>query len=994
MIVPALVGADGRVKIELRLGGGLVTPWWDTVRRYAVGLTMLFWSPDALPAAVPVCRFVSCGKADRGWHRPLPGKASFKAQLEAQAILSDGWRTPEDWGCWMDGETASARIPTGLAAGAAVRVALVLRGAASARSMATIDGGGEAVAVSIPEYTGRDLSVWVAGVVGADGAVVVRFDVVAVAGSSSGSASSRGEGRLGIVGFAYGEGQSVTDRLALAESLLFLDQGSASGSAETAVDGMCFTIVGHMKGSYSLAAVNRALATSLEAAYPGRVRIEQVENGVVRDLGGIQPSERGMIEQLVDRRGHVDGPEVVIAQHWPVWVPQNQGDLLLAWMAWEESHVPADVVETLNRNFDGVLVQSRSVAKSMIDSGVRLPVRLMGCAPRLSEVLAVGDRREGRTVARRGTREAPFTILHVSSCFPRKGADLLLEAYVRTFTRHDPVKLVIKTFPNVHNDIPQAVQRLQRANPELPAIEVINQDLSTTAVTRLYESADAVVLPTRGEGFNLPAAEALAAGVPLIVTGYGAQLDYAGPEVARQLDFEFAYSKSHLGSSSSVWADPDLGDLQAALSEAFGAHAEPAAAAAVAEQVRRGRAVARELARGDIWAAAVTQASTDILRQKPSQAPAVAWVSTWSIRCGIAEYSRVLLEHYPDPHNRLVVLHDERTLSEPEYSETGRFRPSSAWRVYDSASMDGLAQAIETSGAPVVVIQHHKGLIRWHDLVSLLQDPRVRRRQVVVELHNVQEFPEGVEAAPVIEALGGVARVLVHAVNDLNLMKQRGLLENVALFPLGVLARGQAAPSVRELPPSSAPLIGAYGFFLPHKGFGELIRAFATLRQTWPRATLRLVTAKFPNYESQEELARCETLAESLGLQEDAIEWNTDYLPNDESLALLHECDLVVLPYQETPESASSASRNALASRAPVAVTPILIFDDAQDAVLRMGGTDAEAIAESLAVYLRDRELRAQTVAAAGRWLDVHDWGLAGKRLEGMLTSLTANPLQ
>src|ERR1019366_4544938 len=43
---------------------------------------------------------------------------------------------------------------------------------------------------------------------------------------------------------------------------------------------------------------------------------------------------------------------------------------------------------------------------------------------------------------------------------------------------------------------------------------------------RLYASADCFVLPTRGEGFGLPAIEAGACGLPVITTNYSGQTDF------------------------------------------------------------------------------------------------------------------------------------------------------------------------------------------------------------------------------------------------------------------------------------------------------------------------------------------------------------------------------------------------------------------------------------------------------------------------------------
>ncbi|MCP5775742.1 hypothetical protein NL389_38545, partial [Klebsiella pneumoniae] len=74
-------------------------------------------------------------------------------------------------------------------------------------------------------------------------------------------------------------------------------------------------------------------------------------------------------------------------------------------------------------------------------------------------------------------------------------------------------------------------------------------------------------MPTRGEGFNLPAAEALALGLPVIVTGFGAHVDFCTLRTAELLPFLFAKSGSHLGSANSCWVEPDKETLAFKLRE-------------------------------------------------------------------------------------------------------------------------------------------------------------------------------------------------------------------------------------------------------------------------------------------------------------------------------------------------------------------------------------------------------------------------------------------
>ncbi len=326
-------------------------------------------------------------------------------------------------------------------------------------------------------------------------------------------------------------------------------------------------ITGHVNGSYSLAAVNRGLARSIERVRPGGVRLVPVEGVETSNLSGVPKDEP--MAALVRRGWPRGGQRVVISQHYPLHVPRDAGDAALALFYWEESIIPIATVRTLNQNFQGVLAPSVFVAKALVDSGVHVPVHWVGQAPALDDFRRIGAQRRVRTTEM-------MSFLHVSSCMERKGVDILLAAYQRAFRRGDAVRLVIKGFPNPHNDVPAQVARLRAADPEAAEIVVINEDLPRAGMLELYRAADVMVLPTRGEGFGLPAAEAIAAMLPLIVTGHGGHCDFCSSVTARLLDFGFAPSGSHVSSAHSVWADPSKDDLVAALREAY---ADPGRAA-------------------------------------------------------------------------------------------------------------------------------------------------------------------------------------------------------------------------------------------------------------------------------------------------------------------------------------------------------------------------------------------------------------------------------
>ncbi len=738
---------------------------------------------------------------------------------------------------------------------------------------------------------------------------------------------------------------------------------------------MRFAVTGHVRGTYSLAAINRALASAIEAELPGTVRLLPVEGEPVVDLTGVPDEQRPLAVTLAGRPAPATGPEIVISQHYPVYEPPNPGDLPLALFFWEESVVPAATVDRLNASFRGVLAPSRFVAKVLVDSGVVRPVRVLGQAPPLGPF---------RELARE--RAAPdggvTTFLHVSSCFPRKGVDALLAAYARAFRRGDPVRLVIKGFPNPHNDVAEQIAALRARDPDVAEIRFINEDLREAALLGLYRDASAVVLPTRGEGYNLPGAEALAACVPLIVTAYGGHRDFCGPDEARLVDYTFAGSKSHLASAGSVAVDPDIADLAAALAEHV---ARPDQARTRAE-----RGAARILAETDPAALVrrLADIALDLLLAPPPVRLRIAWISTWDVRCGVSEYSRHLLDHLPsDGLAGTVVLADTRS-AEREGGADVRVRP--VWRIGDPAGIGALASALTREDPHAVVLQHQPGLIRW-ELLARLLDGEIRAGRIVVTvLHNTRDLLLADEAhrLAALAALGRIARVVVHTVADLNLMKRLGLTANVTMLPHGTEAPLPPCPA-RPLERSDGVLIGSYGFLLPGKGLPQLIEALALLRRRWPAARLRLVNARYDAPDSDDELAACRDAAAAAGI-EDAVEFITDFLPHERSMELLRECDVVVLPYQASLEASSAAVRTALTAGVAVAVTPLPLFEEAEDAVFRLPGMEPDAIAAGLETLLADPVARDAVVRAAQAWTGEREWSGIGRRFAGMLRGLVA----
>lgn len=711
--------------------------------------------------------------------------------------------------------------------------------------------------------------------------------------------------------------------------------------ADALAANMQLTITGHLNGSYSLAAVNRTIAAAVEAQRPGTIRLVPVEGDPTTRVDGVPADALDFVKRLVARPAPITGPMVVLSQHYPVYVPEQRGDVALALVFWEESIFPATTVQVLNQSFQGVLAPSSYVARLLVDSGVTIPVITIGQAPRLAAYTAIPDR-PART---------RFTFLHVSSAFPRKGIDALLTAWQRAFRATEAVELVIKTTLNPHNTAANQIELLRAADPGLAPVRLIDDDLDEPAMARLFAAADAMVLPTRGEGYNLPAAEAMAAGLPLIVTDATGHRDFAGPGTARLVRSRPARAVTHLSTPHSLWREPDVNDLATALQET--------AAGVPAEQITAARAAIAQAADPALFVTRLAAAAAKLLVAGPPPPARLAWITTWDVRCGVANYARALLDAMPrDGVARLAILCDDRTPGDGD-----AVRP--CWSLDPARGIADLVVAVQNEDADLVMIQHQPGLLSWSNLTALLTTLIDDGRAVVVTLHNTLHLLDidSEDRAASVAALGRAARILVHTIPDLIRFEALGL--QPTLMPHGAPAAAAPRPA-RPLPPDAAPVIGCYGFFLPGKGIATLIEAVATLRESWPGIRLRLVNAEYDPLHSTAEIEACHSVAASLDL---TVEWHQDYLPETESMALLAGCDVIALPYAPSREASSAAARSALASGVPVAVTPISLFDELGDAVARLPGGDAAAVAEGLATLLTDAAQRARLGHQAARWL-------------------------
>ena len=217
-------------------------------------------------------------------------------------------------------------------------------------------------------------------------------------------------------------------------------------------------------------------------------------------------------------------------------------------------------------------------------------------------------------------------------------------------------------------------------------------------------------------------------------------------------------------------------------------------------------------------------------------------------------------------------------------------------------------------GVDAVVLQFNFGFFRPAALKRLLERLHGDGMLVFMTLHATMDVDvPGMTArlGDIRTALARVCRLLVHSVHDLNRLKQIGLVENVALFPMGLPQpfTGDRRAVRRSLGLDGKRIVASFGYLLPNKGLPELVRAFALLHTRHPDTHLLMLNALYPIAVSEQERDVCLDEIRRLGVQ-DSVTLITDFLDEATALARLAASDVVVYPYQHTQEFSERRSEN------------------------------------------------------------------------------------
>lgn len=215
-------------------------------------------------------------------------------------------------------------------------------------------------------------------------------------------------------------------------------------------------------------------------------------------------------------------PYLWVRHQWPPKAEPPKGAKWVIIQPWEFTVLPKRFVEIFLQA-DELWVPSNYTRLAFINSGIpfnKVQIVPNGIDPWLFQP-------NGKKYPLQTNKKLKF--LYVGGTTYRKGFEVLLQSFVSAFTAKDDVALVVKDMGTESFYRGQTAEELIdkiKNTPNAPEIIYIKDYLTEEEIASLYRACDVFVSPYRGEGFSLPTLEAMASGLPVIVTEGGATEDF------------------------------------------------------------------------------------------------------------------------------------------------------------------------------------------------------------------------------------------------------------------------------------------------------------------------------------------------------------------------------------------------------------------------------------------------------------------------------------
>jgi glycosyltransferase involved in cell wall biosynthesis len=284
----------------------------------------------------------------------------------------------------------------------------------------------------------------------------------------------------------------------------------------------------------SFGVVTRELVTELERL------------GVTFASGPLRPDPEPGFEHIWARQAPQDS--LAFYYDFRVGPCALRAERIVRYTMWETTLIPHEQISEANVTCALVYVPCRQNLLAHRAQGLRAPLKLLRHGVNTTRFPLLER-------ARRANE--PYTFGAVGAFSPRKGIDVLIRAFEDEFAPREHVRLLLKSSVEDHH-----------LEPRDPRVEIVVGMFDDAGLLDILRAFDAFVQPSRGEGFGLPALEAMATGLPVIATNWSGMADFLDPDDSLPLEYTLenpggygVYTARFWGQ----WAEPSYEHLRALL---------------------------------------------------------------------------------------------------------------------------------------------------------------------------------------------------------------------------------------------------------------------------------------------------------------------------------------------------------------------------------------------------------------------------------------------
>lgn len=274
----------------------------------------------------------------------------------------------------------------------------------------------------------------------------------------------------------------------------------------------------------------------------------------------------------------IDYDTVIIHSMPELWPKLSEsGKVNIGYSVWETDQLPSHWPELI-RSVDHVCVPcefNRQLFTLPGGPGVSVVPHA------IRNTVGLANSHEAKAYKRSlGMPDDMYVFYMIGACDPRKAMQETLLVFLQEFRAEENVCLIIKTdregSVNLSGEIKKirdVVDELMLEYPTSARLVLVADRIPETEIDLIHAIGDCFFSLTHSEGWGLCAFDAAATGNPVIITGWGGQLDYLPACSSYHVNYQLMHVKNEIGwesyETSQCWAYADIEDARRQLRYVF-----------------------------------------------------------------------------------------------------------------------------------------------------------------------------------------------------------------------------------------------------------------------------------------------------------------------------------------------------------------------------------------------------------------------------------------